>query len=64
MMRSLAPESAKSLVRPFLDSDQSIIKKEAINTLRVIVDGKEPMPLKKITVFLVIKLAKEWKRRI
>ncbi len=64
MMRSLAPATAKSMVRPFLDSDHAILKKEAINTLRVVVDGKEPMPLKKITVFLVIKLAKEWKRRI
>jgi hypothetical protein len=64
MMRSLAPETAKTMVRPLLDSDQSILKKEAINTLRVIVDGKEPMPLRKITVFLVIKLAKEWKQRI
>lgn len=64
MMRSLAPKDAAVLVRRFLDSEVSIEKKEAINTLRVIVDGAEPLPLTKITVFLVIKMAKEWKARL
>ena len=64
IMRSIAPAGAKRMVRPSLDSEHSIIKKEAINTLRVIVDGKPPMPLKKITVFMVIKMAKDWRRRI
>jgi hypothetical protein len=64
MMRSLAPKDAAVLVRRFLDSEVSIEKKEAINTLRVVVDGEEPLPLTKITVFLVIKMAKEWKARL
>jgi hypothetical protein len=64
VMRSIAPKESKSLVRRFLDSEHSILKKEAINTLRVIVDGKKPIPLKKITVFQIIKMAKEWKARI
>lgn len=64
LMRSLAPASAKSVIKPFLDSEHSILKKETINTLRVIVDGKDPLPLKKITVFRVIKMAKDWKKRI
>jgi hypothetical protein len=64
IMRSIAPPELKSLMRRFLDSEDSILKKEAINTLRVIVDGKEPIPLKKITVFQIIKLARAWKARI
>ena len=64
LMRILAPASGKLLVKRFLDSDQAILKKEAVNTLRVIVDGKPALPLKKITVFMVIKLARDWKKRI
>lgn len=64
IMRSIAPAGAKRMVRPFLDSEHSIIKKEAINTLRVIVDGKPAMPLKKITVFLAIKMAQDWRKRL
>jgi hypothetical protein len=64
VMRSIAPKESKSLVRRFLDSEHSILKKEAINTLRVIVDGEKPIPLKKLTVFQIIKMAKEWKVRI
>lgn len=64
LMRNLAPASGKLLVKRFLDSDQAILKKEAVNTLRVIVDGKPALPLKKITVFMVIKLARDWKKRI
>lgn len=64
MMRFLAPTEAKSMVRRFLDSEHAILKKEAINTLRVIVDHKPALPLKKITVFMVIKLARDWKKRI
>lgn len=64
LMRSLAPASAKTVIKPFLDSEHSILKKETINTLRVIVDGKDPLPLKKITVFRVISMAKDWKKRI
>lgn len=64
LMRFLAPGEAKAMVRRFLDSEHSIVKKEAINTLRVIVDGSPALPLKKITVFMVIKLAKDWKKRL
>lgn len=63
-MRAIAPAQAKTMVRPFLDSQHNILKKEAINTLRVIVDGKDPLPPEKITVFMVISMAKEWKKRI
>ncbi len=64
LMRILAPARAKSMLRRCLDSQHAIVKKEAINTLRVIVDGKPALPLKKITVFMVIKLAKDWRKRI
>jgi HEAT repeat protein len=64
LMRFLAPSEGKDMVRPFLDSDHFLVKKAAVNTLRVIVDGAPALPLKKITVFMIIKLAKDWKTRL
>jgi len=64
MMRILSPPAGKVMVRRFLDSEHALVKKEAINTLRVIVDGEPALPLKKITVFMVINLAKAWKSRL
>ena len=63
-MRYLAPQEAASVVRPFLSRTDVILKQEAINALRVMVDGDEPIPLKKLTSFRVISLAKKWQARI
>ena len=51
-------------VLPHLDSEDAIVKKEAINTLRVIVDGKKPLPLKELTAFRLPQLISEWKARL
>ena len=63
-MRALGPKQSAGIISRFLDSTDSIVKKEAINTLRVIVDGKKPLPLKELTVFQSIELAKQWKARL
>ncbi|MEO0480369.1 MAG: hypothetical protein AAF196_12885 [Planctomycetota bacterium] len=62
LARFLAPESVKLRIGLLLDSDRHNVKKEAINALRVIVDGKEP--LENLDVFKAIQFANEWKARL
>ena len=61
LLRSLAPKEYAGIVKLSLDAHQHSIKKEAINTLRVIVDGDPP--LENLSVFQAIEMAKEWKAR-
>jgi len=64
LMRALAPKEMGRSILPYLDSEDYIIKKEAVNTLRVVVDGKKPFPLSELTVFRIQQLRKEWKARL
>jgi len=56
------PESAKGLVAPFLDNTDNSIRVAAINALRGIVDGDEP--LDKLPVFEAVERANKWKARL
>ncbi len=64
LMRALAPKEMGRSILPYLDSEDYIIKKEAVNALRVVVDGKKPFPLTELTVFRIQQLRKEWKARL
>lgn len=64
LMRALAPKEMARSILPYLDSEDYILKKEAVNALRVVVDGKEPFPLTQLTVFRIQQLRKEWKARL
>jgi len=61
LLRSLAPKSFKHELQAALNSEQSSVKKAAINALRVVIDGDPP--LEKLTVFQAIELAKQWRQR-
>jgi hypothetical protein len=54
--------STTGAVRPFLDSTDNLLRIEAINALRGIVDGEQP--LDKLPVFEAIELADKWKLRL
>lgn len=62
MMRFLCPKDYAGIPASRLDSRSGAAKKEAINALRVIVDGDEP--LENLSVFQAIEHAKKWKARI
>lgn len=62
LLRSLAPKEMTSPIVPFLDHEFSGVKKEAINTLRVLVDGAEP--LEDLSAFQAIEMANAWKKRL
>lgn len=62
LMRSLAPKEYAGVIATFLDSEQHAVKKEAINALRAVVDGDEP--LENLSVFQAIDQAKKWKERV
>jgi hypothetical protein len=64
LMRALAPKEMARSILPYLDSEDYILKKEAVNALRVVVDGKAPFPLTELTVFRIQQLRKEWKARL
>ncbi|MCB9915671.1 MAG: hypothetical protein H6828_11060 [Planctomycetes bacterium] len=55
-------ETAKPLVRPFLDDNDNSLRVAAINALRGIVDGDPP--LDKLSVFEAIERANKWKARL
>ncbi len=55
------PSTTRS-VRPYLDSTDNLLRIEAINALRGIVDGEQP--LDKLPVFEAIELAEKWKLRL
>jgi hypothetical protein len=62
LMRALAPKEYAGVVATYLDAEQHAVKKEAINTLRAVVDGAAP--LENLSVFQAIDQAKKWKERI
>lgn len=62
MMRYLAPKEFAAAVAVYLDAGEFSVKKEAINALRVIVDGAQP--LEELSSFTGIEMAKKWKERI
>ena len=58
----LREKDAAGIVKPYLDAETHNVKKAAINTLRVIVAGQEP--LEKLSVFQAIEMANEWKKKV
>lgn len=61
LLRSLAPRSYKHKLQTALDSEQHSVKKAAINSLRVVIDGDPP--LEQLSVFAAIELAQKWRKR-
>lgn len=62
LLRSLLPQADAGRLGGYLDSDEAALRKEVINTLRVVVDGDPP--LDKLSVFQAIEMAKKWKERL
>ncbi|MDA0372669.1 MAG: hypothetical protein O2865_02685 [Planctomycetota bacterium] len=62
LLRSVAPKEYAGVIATWLDAEQHAVKKEAINTLRAVVDGDRP--LENLSVFQAIDQAKKWKERI
>lgn len=62
LLRALGTKESMSALKGLLDSNDHAIKRETINTLRVVVDG-QPV-LETLSVFQAIEQAKEWKTRI
>jgi hypothetical protein len=62
LMRTVGDATTAALVAPYLDAELHTVKKEAINTLRVIVDGDPP--LEDLSVFQAIEMANAWKKRL
>jgi hypothetical protein len=62
LLRYLGPKTYAARVAIHLDAQRAQVKKEAINALRVIVDGDEP--LETLAVFQAIEQAKQWKARL
>lgn len=62
LMRSLCTRELAGLIAIHLDSEQAAIKKEAINALRVVVDGDPP--IENLSSFDAITMAQKWKERL
>jgi hypothetical protein len=62
LLRSLAPPDTAGRIGSYLDAQQHAVKKEAINALRVVVDGEAP--IEDLSVFQAIEQAKQWKERL
>ncbi|MEM7202345.1 MAG: hypothetical protein AAF628_18890 [Planctomycetota bacterium] len=62
LLRLVGEKAVKGLIAPYLDTEVHGVKKEAINALRVVVDG-EP-PLDELSVFQAIEMAKTWKEKL
>lgn len=62
LLRALGTKESMSALKGLLDSNDHAIKRETINTLRVVVDG-QPVN-ENLSVFQAIEQAKEWKARI
>jgi len=60
LLRSLLPVDMTGMIRQYLDAEDNIVKKEAVNAMRAI-HGQEP--LENMAVFQTIELAKEWKNK-
>ena len=61
LLRSLMPPSCAGLIRSYLDAEDTIVKKEAVNAMRAI-HGQAP--LEDLAVFQAIEMAKEWKSKL
>ena len=62
LLRSVGTVDKAALIGRFLQHESQTVKKEAINALRVVVDGDEP--LEKLPVFKTIEMAKQWRSRV
>ena len=62
LLRALGTKSHAHGIAIYLDAEDNAIKKEAINALRVIVEGQPA--LEELSVFEAIEMAKEWKKKV
>lgn len=62
VLRFVGTKDKAALIGRYLDFESNAVKKEAINTLRVVIDGAEPLDT--LPVFRTIEMAEEWRRRI
>ncbi|MCC6672480.1 MAG: hypothetical protein IT458_15555 [Planctomycetes bacterium] len=62
MLRALGAKESAPALRPYLTTEEHLVKKEAINALRVMVDGEKP--LEDLSVFQAIEMAKTWSARL
>ncbi|MBL8858878.1 MAG: HEAT repeat domain-containing protein [Planctomycetes bacterium] len=61
MLAACGDKDSAARVRPFLDDEDNQIRVAAINALRGIIDGDEP--IENLSAFEAIELAKKWKSR-
>ncbi len=61
MLAGCGDKDCVSVVRPFLDDEDNQIRVAAINALRGIIDGADP--IENLSAFEAIEMAKEWKSR-
>ncbi|MEZ5988583.1 MAG: hypothetical protein R3F30_05580 [Planctomycetota bacterium] len=62
LLNAAGTKKATSKVAGFLNDESNILRVEAVNALRGIVDGKAPYD--QLPVFKSIEVVKEWKRRL
>lgn len=61
LARYLATKDQAGSVRPYLDATDHTVKKEAVNTMRVLHDEA---PIENMPVFQVIEMAKAWAKKV
>lgn len=61
LLRYAAPKQQAQRLRPYLESPDHTVKKEAVNTARVL-HGEEP--LESLSVFQAIELSKQWLQKL
>ena len=62
LLSGCGDKSAVPGIKPLLDSDDNSIRVAAINALRGIIDGADPLP--ELSSFEAIEMAKKWKERL
>lgn len=62
LLSGCGDKSAIPSIKPLLDSDDNSLRVAAINALRGIVDGADPLP--ELSAFEAIEMAKKWKERL
>lgn len=62
MLAGCGDKESAARVRPFLDDEDNQIRVAAINALRGIVDGADP--IENLSAFEAIEMAKEWKTKL
>ena len=62
LLSGCGDKSALPAIKPLLDSDDNSLRVAAINALRGIVDGADPLP--ELSAFEAIEMAKKWKERL